>query len=73
MIWFGLHDVQAERAKQDGRTKEEAVKKLEDSLRSTEVKLKVKEHLYQTLLDKVCHPISPLPIEALRFILLAFI
>ncbi|CAM6106611.1 unnamed protein product [Calypogeia fissa] len=43
----------AERAKQEGRTKEEAVKRLEDNLRSTEVKFKVREHQYQALVDKM--------------------
>jgi signal recognition particle GTPase len=45
--------MQAERAKQDGRSKEEAVKKLEESLRQAEMKLKAKEQMYQTLSEKV--------------------
>ncbi|CAK9228190.1 unnamed protein product [Sphagnum troendelagicum] len=43
----------AERAKQDGRSKEEAVKKLEESLRQAEMKLKAKEQMYQTLSEKL--------------------
>ncbi|BFI32005.1 kinesin family member C2/C3 [Marchantia polymorpha subsp. ruderalis] len=43
----------AERAKQEGRTKEEAMKKVEDNLRNTEVKLKIKEHMYQVLVEKM--------------------
>lgn len=45
--------MQAERAKQDGRSKEEAVKKLEEGLRQAEMKLKAKEQMYQTLSEKV--------------------
>ncbi|CAM6048113.1 unnamed protein product [Sphagnum compactum] len=43
----------AERAKQDGRSKEEAVKKLEEGLRQAEMKLKAKEQMYQTLSEKL--------------------
>ncbi len=46
-------NTQAERAKQEGRSKEEAVKKLEDSIRNTEAKLKAKEQMCQTLTEKV--------------------
>ncbi|KAL2628647.1 hypothetical protein R1flu_013333 [Riccia fluitans] len=42
-----------ERGKQEGRTKEEALKKVEETLRSMEVKLKVKEHQLQTMVDKM--------------------
>ncbi len=52
-ITLKLVNTQAERAKQEGRSKEEAVKKLEDSLRNTEAKLKAKEQICQTLTEKV--------------------
>ncbi|KAJ7560229.1 hypothetical protein O6H91_04G119000 [Diphasiastrum complanatum] len=43
----------AEKASKDGKSKDDIIKKLEENLRGCESKLKMKEQLCQTLVDKV--------------------
>lgn len=46
--------VQAEKSKQEARTKDESVRRLEEKLQAAETKLKAKEQTCQALSEKVC-------------------
>lgn len=59
---FGL--AQAEKTKQEARSKDESVRRMEEKLQAAEAKLKAKEQMCQALSDKVgvccfCRSISP--------------
>jgi len=45
--------VQAEKTKQEARSKDESVRRLEEKLQAAESKLKAKEQMCQTLTDRV--------------------